>query len=85
MVVVSYTVGTARITAGETTEGRVMLRKITVLLAALAMMMVMSMPVAMAHHQVGHVNSGHKLDDNADHDQGGGNNHIKQNHGGGND
>jgi hypothetical protein len=70
-----------------------MLRKITVLLAALLMMMV-SMPVAMA---AGKSNpkceqtfplstcQGHQAEDSLDHDQGGGNDHIKQNRGGGND
>ena len=44
------------------------------------MMMVMSMPVALANHDnVGHGNQGHQQDDNEDCDQGGGNNHIKQN------
>ena len=63
-----------------------MKRKITVLLSALSIMVVMAVPPAMAHHDVGHTNNGHKTDDNADHDQGGGNNHIKTNNrGGGND
>ncbi len=62
-----------------------MLRKITVLLIALMMALGSAAP-AMAHHTPDHhFNNGHKLDDNADRDQGGGNNHIKQNHGGGND
>jgi len=71
-----------------------MLKKIMVLLAALVMMMVMSMPVALA---AGKSNpkceqtfplstcSGHQADDSADPDQGGGNDHIKQNQGKGND
>ena len=61
-----------------------LLRKITVLLSVLAMMMVMAVPPVMADPPVGHTNNGHKLDDNADHDQGGGNNHIKTNNRGGN-
>ncbi len=62
-----------------------LLRKKTVLLSALAMMMVMSVPPAMAHHDVGHTNAGHKADDSADRNQGGGDDHIKQNNGKGND
>jgi hypothetical protein len=72
-------------------------RKITVLLSALAMMMVMSAPVALAAGKadpnpkcfvtgfpVGC--NGHKGDDGADPDEGGGNDHIKTNNrGGGND
>jgi hypothetical protein len=63
------------------------LRKLTVLLAALSMMMVMLAPPVMAapggnspcHCQ------GNQPDDGLDPDQGGGNDHIKQNSGGGND
>jgi hypothetical protein len=65
-----------------------MLRKITVLLSALAMMMVMSMPVALAHHDAGgHVkeNNGNQLDDGLDHNKGGGNDAIESNNGKGND
>jgi len=46
------------------------------------MMMVMAVPPAMAHHNVGHTNIGNKADDSADPDKGGGNDHIKQNRGG---
>jgi hypothetical protein len=61
-----------------------MLRKLTVLLIALMMALGTAAP-AMAHHQVGHVNNGHQLDDSLDHDKGGGNDHNKVNNGGGND
>jgi hypothetical protein len=79
-------VGLAKLGSTHLQKRRIMLlRKITVLLAALSMMMVMSVPPAMAHHDVGHVNNGHKADDSADADEGGGNDHIKQNNGKGND
>ena len=55
------------------------------LLAALSMMVVISVPPAMAHHDVGHVNQGHQDDDDLDHDKRGGNDHIKQNNGKDND
>ena len=60
-----------------------MRKRLLVLLMA-AMIVVMSAAPAMANHNVGHVNQGHKLDDGADPDQGGGNDHIKQNNGKGN-
>jgi len=58
-----------------------LLRKITVLLVAL--MLLGSAAPAMA--VPGHTNNGHQIDDGLDHDQGGGNDHIKHNHGKGND
>ena len=63
------------------------MRKRLVVLLMAVMMLVMSAAPAMAHHDVGHINinQGHQDDDNADRDQGGGNNHIKQNQGKGND
>jgi hypothetical protein len=54
-----------------------------VLLAALSMMMVMSVPPAMAHHDVGYVNASelsNKSDDGADTNQGGGQEHIRHDH-----
>jgi hypothetical protein len=64
-----------------------MLRKITILLSALTMMMFMAVPPVMAapggnspcHCQ------GHQTDDGLDHNQGGGQEHIKFNNGKGND
>jgi hypothetical protein len=44
----------------------------------------MSAAPALAHHDVGHVNNGHKIDVGADHDKGGGNDHFKTNNCGGN-
>ena len=58
------------------------MRKRLVVLLMTVLMVVMSAAPAMA---VPGVNQGHKQDDNLDHDQGGGNNHIKINRGGGND
>jgi hypothetical protein len=60
-------------------------KKLAVLLATVMMFGVMGVSPALAHHDVGHVNQGHKLDDGADPDQGGGNDHIKTNRGGEND
>jgi len=62
----------------------VLRKKLAVLLATVMMLGVMSAAPALAHHDVGHVNQGHQDDDNADRDQGGGNDHIKQNRGKGN-
>ncbi len=45
-------------------------KKLTVLLATVMMLGVMSVSPALAHHDVDHDNSGHKADDNADRDQG---------------
>jgi hypothetical protein len=58
-----------------------------VLLSALLMMMVMVAPPAMAAQPdaCGGINCGNKLDDSADHDKGGGNDHLKSNQGKGND
>jgi hypothetical protein len=64
------------------------------LLAALSMMMVMSMPVALAEGKSNpkceqtfslSTCNGNQADDSLDHDQGGGNDHMKQNQGKGND
>ena len=69
-------------------DARVFRKKLAVLLSALSIMVVMAVPPVMAapggnspcyHCQ------GNQLDDSADHDQGGGNDHIKSNQGGGND
>jgi hypothetical protein len=57
-----------------------MLRKITILLSALAMMGVMVAPPAMANHQDGHVNRGNQLDDGEDKNKGGGQEHIRNGH-----
>jgi hypothetical protein len=57
-----------------------MLRKIAVLLSALAMMMFMAVPPAMAHHDVGHTNQserGNKSDDLEDPNKGGGQEHTR--------
>lgn len=71
-----------------------LLRKIMVLLAALAMMMVMAMPMALAEGKSNpkceqtfpnSTCAGHQADDSADPDQGGGNDHLKSNQGKGND
>jgi hypothetical protein len=62
-----------------------MRRRIAVMVAMVLMLGVMSVPPAMAHHDVDHTNAGHKADDSADRNQGGGDDHIKQNNGKGND
>jgi hypothetical protein len=57
-----------------------MLRRIAVLLAVLATMMVMSVPPVMANHDVGHTNQserGNKSDDGTDANKGGGQEHIR--------
>ena len=62
------------------------MRKRLLVLVMAAFMVAMSAAPALAHHDVGHFNQGHKLDDSPeDRDQGGGNDHIKQNQGSGND
>ena len=47
-------------------------KRIAVLLSALSMMVVMSAAPALAFHDVGHVNNGHKVEDSGDANQGGG-------------
>ena len=61
----------------------VLKRKLMALLMTV-MLLVMSAAPALAHHQVGHANAGHQADDGLDNNQGGGNDHIKTNHRGGN-
>jgi hypothetical protein len=65
---------------------RNMLRKLTVLLSALSMMLVMAAPPAMAAAggSCGGL-CGHQADDGPDKNKGGGNEHIKTNNGKGND
>ena len=61
----------------------VLRRRLTVLLATVMLLGVMSVPPALA---VPGVNQGHQIDDSPfDRDQGGGNNHIKIDKGKGND
>src|SRR5215212_4559381 len=65
-------------------RGSMLLRKrMAVLLSALLMMMVMVAPPAMAAQPdaCGGINCANKLDDSADHDKGGGNDHLKSNQG----
>ena len=59
-------------------------RLLVLLMAAMMGVMMVGMSAAPAMAVPG-VNQGHKDDDNADRDQGGGNDHIKQNNGKGND
>ncbi len=62
-----------------------MRRRIAVMVAMVMMVLMMSAPSALAHHDVGHAIVGHKAEDGLDHNKGGGNDHAKQNHGKGND
>jgi hypothetical protein len=57
----------------------VLRKKLAVLLAAVMMLVVSAAP-ALAHHQVGHDNHGNKGNDGADANQGGGQEHIRQDH-----
>ncbi len=50
----------------------VLRRKLTVLLATVMLLGVMSVSPALAHHDVGHDNNGRKSDDGADANKGGG-------------
>ena len=68
----------------------ILLRKLTTLLLALVVMVVMAVPAygAPSCSIFGDVvvcNNGHQLDDSLDHDKGGGNDHNKVNNGKGND
>jgi hypothetical protein len=58
----------------------VLRKKLTVLLATVMMLGVMSVSPALAHHDVGHDNNGNKVSDGADANEGGGQEKPKNAH-----
>jgi hypothetical protein len=66
----------------------VLRRKLTVMLATVMLLGVMSAAPALAHHDVDHLNNGNSKPDGPDKNRGGGNDEpkkAKENQGGGND